>query len=96
VAGLDPASAWGFVVEVEAAVATRPAVMRTGALIGRLGRPGERTLVVGEAGEVADDFVDGAGAHKLVAVFSVRVEWRGVDGVKRIKMWKQVPLTSSN
>ncbi len=70
--GLDPTGAWGFVVEVEAAVAPWPAVMGSGALIRRLGRPGERTLVVGEAREVADDFVDGAGAHKLCVVFSVR------------------------
>ena len=71
-AGLDPAGTWGFVVEVEAAVAAWPAVMRSRALIGWLGRPGKRTLVVSEAGEIADDFVDGAAAHKLVAVLSVR------------------------
>ncbi|MGA3223491.1 MAG: hypothetical protein ABSC65_06995 [Acidobacteriaceae bacterium] len=56
--GLPPTGTGGFAVEVKTTVSTHTAVVRTGALEGRLRRPGEGTLGVGEVRQVVDDVVD--------------------------------------
>lgn len=56
--GLPPAGTGGLAVEVKTTVSTHAAVVRAGALEGRLGRPGEGTLGVGEVRQVVDDVVN--------------------------------------
>ena len=46
--GLRPSGTRGFVVKVKTAVSTHAAVACAGALEGRLGRPGEGSLLVGK------------------------------------------------
>jgi hypothetical protein len=58
ISGLPPAGTGGFAVEVKTTVSTHTAVVRAGALEGRLRRPGEGTLGVGEVRQVADDVVN--------------------------------------
>jgi hypothetical protein len=55
--GLPPSSTRGFVVEVETTVSPPSAVPCTGALEGRLGRPGKGALFGGKARQALDDLI---------------------------------------
>jgi hypothetical protein len=72
-AGLYPASAGGFCIEVEAAAASPAAVVRTLAVEGRLRTPGEGLLLRGKGLEVADDFLNGACMGRLHGFADLRV-----------------------
>jgi len=64
--GLDPSRRGGFPIEVKTAAPTHAAVMRTGTLEGRLGRPREGALFHGKEGEGGDDLIDSALAEEKV------------------------------
>jgi len=57
VAGLDPSSARGLVVEVETTVSADAAVAGSRTFKGWLGRPGEGTLLWREVRQELDDFI---------------------------------------
>jgi hypothetical protein len=59
ITSMDPARSRGFMVKVESAVPADPAVGGSQALKGRLGRPGEGTLLRSELREEVDDFIHG-------------------------------------